>query len=278
MKDYLFYNIPKDSVDFGQFRGRYNIYLLCRKGQVCFYQSNKKIEAREWDFVVWPRSKRYDSISFSEDVDADALLVSDYFLDLYKPETAWDIPGFKYLKTHPVLHLVEDDHDEQSHIGGVFNQLKERIEYRQLIFEEEVVGNLLRVILYDIWCIVDRTVLVTDNSDLPLKHFGDFLYEAQHRCGEKRDVASYARLMELTPKYLTELSNQVTGRPASDWIDHYAARLLRKELSAKDVPFTDIAKIMKFSSLPAFSRYVKRVLGCSPSEYRESLKHKGKLY
>ena len=105
MKDYLFYNIPKDSVDFGQFSGRYNIYLLCRKGRVCFHQSNKKIEAREWDFVVWPRSKRYDSISFSEDVDAEVFLVSDYFLDLYKPETAWDIPGFKYLKGHPVLHL-----------------------------------------------------------------------------------------------------------------------------------------------------------------------------
>jgi AraC-like DNA-binding protein len=85
-------------------------------------------------------------------------------------------------------------------------------------------------------------------------------------------------MMELTPKYLTELSNQVTGRPASNWIDYYAARLLRKELSAKDVPFTDIAEKMKFSSLPAFSRYVKRVLGCSPTEYRESLKHKGKLY
>ncbi len=278
MKDYLFYNIPKDSVDLGQFRGLYNIYLLCRKGQVCFHQSNKKIEAKEWDFVVWPRSKRYDSISFSEDVDADVFLVSDYFLDLYKPETAWDIPGFKYLKTHPVLHLVEDDHDEQSHIGGVFDQLKERIEYRQLIFEEEVIGNLLRVVLYDIWCIVDRTALVTDNTNLPLKHFGDFLYEAQHYCGEQRDVASYARKMEISSKYLTELSNLVTGRPASDWIDHYAARLLRKELSAKDVPLTEIAKKMKFSSLPAFSRYVKRVLGCSPTVYRESLKHKGKLY
>lgn len=278
MKDYLFYNISKDNADFGKFRGRYNIYLLCRKGQVCFRQSNKTIEAKEWDLVVWPRSKRYDSISFSEDVDADVLLVSDYFLDLYKPETAWDIPGFKYLKTHPVLHLMEDDFDEQEHIGSIFKQISFRLEYPQFVFEEEVIGNLLRIILYDIWCIVDRTVLITDNSDLPLKHFGDFLYEAQHRCGEKRDVASYARLMELTPKYLTELSNLVTGRPASDWIDHYAARLLRKELSAKDVPFTDIAEKMKFSSLQAFSRYVKRVLGCSPTKYRESLKKKGKLY
>ena len=274
MKDYLFYNIPKDSVDFSLFRGHYNIYMLCRKGRVCFRQSNKEIEAREWDFVVWPRSKKYDSISFSEEADADVFLVSDYFLDLYKPETAWDIPGFKYLKEHPVLHLEEDDFEEREHVGSIFRQIGYRLEYPQIVFEEEIMGNLLRVILYDIWCIVDRTVLVTDNSDLPLKHFGDFLYEAHKRCGEKRDVASYAELMELTPKYLTEVSKNVTGRPASDWIDYYAARLLRKELSAQNKPLTEIARKMNFSSLPAFSRYVKRVLGCSPSEFRESLKQK----
>ena len=274
----MFYNIPKDSVDFGQFRGHYNIYLLCRKGQVCFHQSNKKIEAKGWDFVVWPRSKRYDSISFSEDVDADVLLVSDYFLDLYKPETPWDVPGSNYLKTHPVLRLVEDDFDEQEHIGSYFRQIKVRTDNPTLIFEEEVFGNLLRGILYDIWTIVDRAIMTSVDPERPLMHFGDFLYEVQRRCGEKRDVASYAEVMQLTPKYLTELSNNITGRPASDWIDYYAARIIRKELSAKDVPFTDIAHRMKFSSLPAFTRYVNRVLGCSPTEFRESLKKKGRLY
>ena len=278
MKDYLFFNTAKETVDLKEYSGRYHIYLLCREGQVCFHASRKKIEVNSWDLVVWPSSRIFDDISFREGTDADVLLVSDYFLNLYKPETPWDVPGCNYLKTHPALHLVEDDHNEQSHIGSDFNQLKERIEYGQLIFEEEVIGNLLRVTLYDIWCIIDRAVMTSENPERPLMHFGDFLYEAQFSSGEKRDVASYAKVMQITPKYLTEVSNKLTGRPASEWIDYYAARVIRKELSAKDVSFTDIADRMKFSSLPAFSRYVDRVLGCSPTEFRESLKKKGQLY
>ena len=66
------------------------------------------------------------------------LLVSDYFLDFYKPETAWDVPGFKCLKTHPVLHLEDIDFDEQEHIGSSFKQISYRLEYPQIVFEEEM--------------------------------------------------------------------------------------------------------------------------------------------
>jgi len=277
MKDYLFYNTAKEAIDLKKYSGRYNLYLLCRKGQVCFHVSKKRIEANSWDLVVWPSSRRFDDVSFKEGTDADVLLVSDYFLNLNKPETPWDVPGSNYLKTHPVLPLVEDDFDEQEHIGSYFRQIKVRTENPPLIFEEEVLGTLLRGILYDIWTIVDRVIMTSVDPERPLMHFGDFLYEVQRRCVEKRDVASYAEVMQLTPKYLTELSNNITGRPASDWIDYYAARIIRKELSAKTVSFTDIAHRMKFSSLPAFTRYVNRVLGCSPTEFRESLKNKRQI-
>ena len=61
---------------------------------------------------------------------------------------------------------------------------------------------------------------------------------------------------------------------------HFARFLLEaryncsKHLSAENLSLTDLAKEMNFSSLPAFTRYVKRVLGCSPSEFRDSLKKK----
>ena len=278
MEDYLFFNTAKETIDLKKYRRRYNIYLLCREGQVCFHVSNKRIEANSWDLVVWPSSRRFDEVSFKEGTDADVLLVSDYFLNLYKPETPWDIPGSNYLKTHPVLHLEEHDYDEQEHIGSYFRQIKVRTDNPPLVLEEEVFGNLLRGILYDIWTIIDRAVMTSVDPERPLLHFGDFLYEVQRQCGEMRDVASYAEVMQLTPKYLTELSNNISGRPASDWIDYYTARIIRKELSAKEVSFTDIANKMKFSSLPAFTRYVNRVLGCSPTEFRESLKKKGQLY
>ena len=112
------------------------------------------------------------------------------------------------------------------------------------------------------------------DEGLPSLHFARFLLEVRYNCSKHRDVAWYANKVGVTPKYLTEVSKDATNRPAGEWIDEYAAIILRKELSAENVSLTDLAKEMNFSSLPAFTRYVKRVLGCSPSEFRDSLKKK----
>ena len=112
------------------------------------------------------------------------------------------------------------------------------------------------------------------DEGLPSLHFARFLLEARYNCSKHRDVAWYANKVGVTPKYLTEVSKDATNRPAGDWIDEYAAIILRKELSAENLSLTDLAKEMNFSSLPVFTRYVKRVLGCSPSEFRDSLRKK----
>ena len=44
----------------------------------------------------------FDYIDYQEQMDADVVLVSDYFLDLYKPETVWDVPGTEYFTECPV--------------------------------------------------------------------------------------------------------------------------------------------------------------------------------
>ena len=273
MKDYLFYNTTRDKVNLNRSRGYYNIFLLCRKGLVYFRHTKGEFEAKEGDLVVWPSTKVYNQISISDDTDADVLLVSNSFLKQYEPDTIWGTLGNMVLDTHPVFHLEYRFLDEPDVIENDFKQIKQRIfnQYDDL-FGEEVIGTLLRVTLYDIWSIFYRIAIEAEQYDLPLSHFAGFLYEAQGSCMEHRDVAWYASMMDITPKYLTELSNSVTGHPAGYWIDKCTARILRKELSAQKISFTEIAEKMKFSSLPAFSRYVYRVLGCSPTEFRSSLK------
>ena len=76
--------------------------------------------------------------------------------------------------------------------------------------------------------------------------------------------------MFIVPKYLSEICRNVSGRPASDWIESFTANELKHLLNNRQLTFTDIADEMNFSSMSFFSRYVKKVLGVSPSEYRKS--------
>jgi AraC-like DNA-binding protein len=212
-------------------------------------------------------------------MDADVLLVSDYFLDLYRPQQVSDARGYEYRTNNPILYSrMTPLARERTILENDFKNILRHSYTFQGYLGEQIAGTLLRVFLYDIWTYFFQLTLKYQDEGLPSPHFVRFLLDARYNCSKHRDVAWYANKEGVTPKYLTEVSKDATNRPAGDWIDEYAAIILRKELSAESVSLTDLAKQMNFSSLQAFSRYVKRVLGCSPSEFRESLKKKYVFY
>lgn len=275
MEDIIYFNISRDGKDLNDYKGVFNIFMLCNKNRVTFHQGNVRYTADSGDFVVWLSTKPCDRIDYSDQTDADVLLVSDYFLDLYRPNQVSDARGYEYQTINPILRstltllarertILEDD----------FKSILRHSYTFQGYLGEQIAGTLLRVLLYDLWTFFSQLAMKYQDEGLPSPHFARFLLEARYNCSKHRDVAWYANKIGVTPKYLTEISKDATNRPAGDWIDEYAAIILRKELSAENLSLTDLAKEMNFSSLPAFTRYVKRVLGCSPSEFRDSLKKK----
>ena len=275
MEDIICINISRDGKDLNDYKGVFNIFMLCNKNRVTFHQGNVRYTADSGDFVVWLSTKPCDRIDYSDQTDADVLLVSDYFLDLYRPNQVSDARGYEYQTINPILRssltllarertILEDD----------FKNILRHSYTFQGYLGEQIAGTLLRVLLYDLWTFFSQLAMKYQDEGLPSPHFARFLLEARYNCSKHRDVAWYANKIGVTPKYLTEISKDATNRPAGDWIDEYAAIILRKELSAENLSLTELAKEMNFSSLPAFTRYVKRVLGCSPSEFRDSLKKK----
>ena len=192
-----------------------------------------------------------------------------------RPKQVSDAQGYVYLTNNPIIRgTVKSLAREKTILEDDFKNILRHSYTFQGYLGEQIAGTLLRVFLYDIWTYFSQLTMKYQDEGLPSLHFARFLLEVRYNCSKHRDVAWYANKVGVTPKYLTEVSKDATNRPAGEWIDEYAAIILRKELSAENVSLTDLAKEMNFSSLPAFTRYVKRVLGCSPSEFRDSLKKK----
>jgi AraC-like DNA-binding protein len=275
MEDIIYFNTSRDGKDLNNYKGVFNIFMLCNKNRVTFHQGDIHYTADSGDFVVWLSTKPCDRIDYSDQTDADVLLVSDYFLDLYRPNQVSDARGYEYQTINPILYSTRSSlAREKTILEDDFKNILRHSYTFQGYLGEQIAGTLLRVLLYDIWTYFSQLTMKYQDEGLPSLHFARFLLEARYNCSKHRDVAWYANKEGVTPKYLTEVSKDATNRPAGDWIDEYAAIILRKELSAENLSLTDLAKEMNFSSLPAFTRYVKRVLGCSPSEFRDSLKKK----
>lgn len=98
----------------------------------------------------------------------------------------------------------------------------------------------------------------------------DFMKLVHVHFAKERTVAFYADKLCISPKYLSLLVKEATGRSAARWIDDFvimeAKSLLR--FSGKNVQ--QIAYLLNFSNQSSFGKYFKHLTGMSPTEYQKS--------
>ena len=89
-------------------------------------------------------------------------------------------------------------------------------------------------------------------------------YHCQHK------VDWYAQQLCLTPKYLSAIIRQISGKSAAKWIDEililHAKRLLHNR---RDMNVQQVAYELGFKENATFCRFFKDQTGLRPSEYRK---------
>ena len=263
---YLIYNTRTDKLFPDAFRSDYHVHILCHEGEMHFSTKHKEFTAKANDLVIWQMTTRIFDISYAEDFDADFLLISKDYLTQYNPEMLYATKGYVFIKNQPVIPL----HTENLHIMCEdFIQFKSRINQPDRLFQKEIIGRLLQVFLFDLWNVIEDEFDQTEIDDNATRIFIQFLFLVEEHCKTEREVQFYSDKLFIVPKYLSQICRSVSGQPASDWIENFAANELRHLLNNRDLTLTEIADEMNFSTMSFFSRYVKKVLGVTPTEYRK---------
>ena len=99
-----------------------------------------------------------------------------------------------------------------------------------------------------------------------VSRFLDLLY-AHHK--RERSVAFYAGELCMTPKYLSRIVREVTGRSALESIEDYVVTEAKAMLNSTSMTVQQISDGLNFPSQSVFGKYFKRVTGMSPKEYRD---------
>ena len=99
--------------------------------------------------------------------------------------------------------------------------------------------------------------------------FKQFMMELAQDNGMHRSVAYFADRLCYSPKYLSSVIRQISGRTALDWINEYAVEQIKHQLKYSGRTIKEIAEEMQFSNQSFFGKYVKAHLGMSPARYRE---------
>jgi len=83
-------------------------------------------------------------------------------------------------------------------------------------------------------------------------------------------LAFYAEKLGITPKYLSKLVRDVTGRSAPEWVDSFLVLEAKNMLKYSNLAIKEIVYRMHFPDQSSFYKFFKLHTGMIPSEYRKS--------
>lgn len=136
---------------------------------------------------------------------------------------------------------------------------------------DNILRNILTGLLYEIGALYDQHPAPRRVGQPRSQQLADaFRQLVQANCASVRSVSFYAATLCITPKHLTELVKEATGRTASDWIAEAVVLEAKALLQNPALPVQQVAASLQFADQFAFSRFFKKSTGLSPTAYRQA--------
>ena len=98
---------------------------------------------------------------------------------------------------------------------------------------------------------------------------GQFRHHVSKNFLRHHDVAFYANLLNVSPKYLNRVVKEITGTTAKSVILEQIMMQACRELKFSGFSVKEIAHKLGFSEPEHFSNFFKKNMGCSPNAYRQ---------
>lgn len=84
-----------------------------------------------------------------------------------------------------------------------------------------------------------------------------------------RELSFYAEQLNITTKHLSRVVKEASGKSAMEWIERHVILDAETQLLSSNVSIKEIAYRLNFPSQSCFGKYFYRIVGMSPSAYRE---------
>jgi AraC-like DNA-binding protein len=182
--------------------------------------------------------------------------------------------GVTLLET-PVIHLNQE-------IRGYFEdylKLIGKLADSQLPMYGDAVRSLISSMvsiaagqwIADVNRLRDRKLITVDpSSERKMLVFRRFIKLVSEHHTRQRQVLFYADQLCMSPKYLSKLVKEVSGKSAPEWIGAYVMLEAKHLLKYSDMSVKEIVFRLNFSNQTVFYKYFKAHSGMTPTEYRDS--------
>lgn len=251
------------------FQVNYHTHLLCHRGSITFLFNEVKMKCTRNEFVFWFAKSKLAELQFSKGFSATVLLVENQFLNDNIPDQNWGIDATLHSRQYPVKQL--NDKNDRKRVLLNFQLLNNKFQDWEHRFYEEALKMQMQLFVLEMWHTFAKEYEHRKRTLQTGTLYERFIDLIQDNCLKEREVQFYANQLNISAKHLNYVSKQNSGVSASNWILRHVRERIIFLLKDKQLNISEIADRMDFSSRSFFTRYVKKLLGLTPSEFRNRL-------
>lgn len=231
------------------------------------------IDLREYELkrnsliVIQPKNYIYLS-QFGNQFKCSVAVCSKHLVEDVLPKLTDMLPLLIHHRTEPVTQLSEEE------AGGIrlfYDFLRKKLNGPKTRFLQQKIRSMLQATLYEMMDINDRRSSQVEESSRSRKEeiMAKFIIAVSEEFRTQRQVAYYAQKLCISPKHLSSVVKEISGRTAGDWIENYVVMESKVLLKTTDMTIQEIALYLNFPNQSFFGKYFKQHTGHSPTSYRK---------
>lgn len=250
------------------------IWILCRKGSLKVDINLDHCEMTENSSLVAPPGSIFEVRERpAAEIDAYMLIVSPQFMrdTNIDPNVLSAMPLSESLGRQMVMDLSRQESDLLCHY---FELIHHNTTYNHDdLYVRSISRCLISAMCYQGMQFATRRIKPDEHKRPRTRrssYVNEFMQLVHNHHLTERAVAFYAGKLFISPKYLSLIVKEATGRSAAEWIDEFVILEAKNRLRFSGKNIQQVAYELNFPNQSSFGKYFKHLTGMSPSEYQRS--------
>lgn len=260
-----------DTFNTSPIKSEWFVALLCIEGESTIYINNEMYSIHKNDILLCHPQTIFEHKITNIDFKYCGFCLSPEYVKQISLISSNSWNAILFIENNPIIAL---DENESSLFLLYYNLIRSKFETESQHHLKQLIDMLLQAFIYEFHDSMEKRIKIDPpqyNSADNL--FTSFLEILVNSYPKQRSVSYYAEKLFVTPKYLSAICKEISGETASDIITRYVKKDIENLLKQPNKTIKEIANELDFANLSFFGKYVKRIFGVSPKEYRENIKY-----
>lgn len=250
--------------------------FLCKQGEVEVAFGTQTYRICAGDMYVYTPSTLVRLLHVSDDTEGIMVEVEvSYILPIiYK---VVNVETLLHLRQHPCVSLPADMFQRiECSLRALYNRSNQEelsmVSYQRRSITIELLKSMGQVAAYEL-----LNVYLANQPLKPLPQgrrdavFSNFMLNLFRHYRSERDVAFYADLQHMSPRYFSTIIKAQSKKTPLQWIVEMVITEAKLLLGDSELSIKEVASRLNFPTQSFFGKYFKQYVGVSPKEYRETL-------